>query len=165
MERSSSPVSTLEGLISNRGALDITGIPNSLATGSDFEAIIEGIDKEIWHEGAASNQVVTEIIRELNGAGKVDLGEEVAHIDTSGQVLVLEGVNESNVDGNVVGDIRFNTGWTKPKNKSKDMKKPKEKGEGVLASDRKESQGLDNNRVVRKGCWTRLTSRSVGAED
>lgn len=150
MERSSSLVSIREGLISNRGVSDIIGIPNSLTTGSDFEAIIEGIDKEIRNEGVASNQVVTEIIKELNGAGKVDLGEKVAHVNTSDQVLVLESVNESNVDGTVVGDIRFSTGWTEPKNKSKGTKKPKEKGEGVLASDRKEPRGLDNNREISR---------------
>lgn len=77
MERRSSLESAREGLISNRGSSDI------IAVGSDFKAIIEGIDKEILNEGAASNQVVKEIIKELNGAGKVGVGEDVAHVDTS----------------------------------------------------------------------------------
>lgn len=78
---------------------------------------------------------------------------------------MLEGGNESSADGIAVGDICFSTGWTEPKNKSKGMIKLKEKAEGVLVSDRKEYQGSKNNREVRKGCWTRLNSRSVGAED
>lgn len=164
MERSSSLVrlsaSSQEVLISNRVDPNIIGIPNSLTPGTDFEAIIENIDKEIWNEGTVSDPVVTKIIEELNVVGKVAQVD-----DNTGQILVLEGVNESNVDDNVMGDICFSTGWTVPKNKNKGMKKPKEKGEGVLASDRKEAQGLENNRDVRKGCWTRLTSRSVGAED
>nr|POE96355.1 hypothetical protein CFP56_56677 [Quercus suber] len=138
MERSSSLVrlsaSSQEVLISNRVDPDIIGIPNSLTPGTDFEAIIENIDKEIWNEGTVSDPVVTKIIKELNVAGKVAQVD-----DNTGQILVLEGVNESNVDDNVMGDICFSTGWTVPKNKNKGTKKPKEKGEGVLAIDRKEA--------------------------
>ena len=45
------------------------------------------------------------------------------------------------------------------------MKKPKDKGEGAVGNDGKEGHGLAQNREVRRGSWTKLTTRPVGNED
>nr|POE57256.1 hypothetical protein CFP56_01905 [Quercus suber] len=94
-----------------------------LTTDSDFEAIIEGIDKEIRNEGSAPNQIVTEIVEKLNGAGKVVLEEDETHGDNPVQAFVGEGSNENIGTDSAVGDIHFNAGWSEQKTKSKGLRK------------------------------------------
>ena len=153
-----------EGLGPSRGESEL-GVTKTLADGSDFKAMIEEIDKGIRNEGAVADQVVTEILKEIQGSGKALLVEGEAHGDTPVQALVEEGLKDYN--GNILGveDIGFKIGWSEPKNKNKGLKKPKDKGEGAVVNDGKEGHGLAQNREVRKGSWTRLTTRLVGNED
>ena len=155
---------TTEGLGSSRGEPDLA-VTKTLADGSDFETMIEEIDEGIRNEGTVTNQVVIEILKEIQGSGKAGLVEGEVHGDTPVQAVIEKGLNE--YSGNVSGveDIGFKIGWSEPKQKNKGLKKPKDKGEGAVVNDGNEGHSLAQNREVRKGSWTRLTTRPAGNED
>lgn len=114
---------------SNLDSSGINGSSNLNQKPTDFEAIIEEIDKDLFEGQLNSNPIVAEIVHEIKGSSLrregreelVDLLERVAgHLN--------EQVNHfpENFDGDV-GNAWFSIGWAETKEKCKGAKSGKGK--------------------------------------
>ena len=144
------------------------GNSNLNTTGTNFEALLEDIDRESSHDGKESDPVVIKIIKEIKKDDtKMDDSDNAVLTEKSmSKCLKLEANQVSNPVDNGRGSGSFTMGWAKPKIKNKSLKKPKETGGGgSLIEGRQDRSGQDASKESKKGCWTRLLNRPPTAGD
>ena len=143
------------------------GNSNLNTTGTNFEALLEDIDRELSHDGKESDPVVTKIIKEIKMDNtKMDDSDNAVLTEKSmSKCLKLEANQASNPVDNGRGSGSFTMGWAEPKIKNKGLKKPKEIGGGSLIEGRQDRSGQDASKESKKGCWTRLLNRPPTAGD
>lgn len=145
--------------VSNLETSEIGGISKVSNPISNFEAIIEDIDKAINMEIHNSNPTkkVDDIVDKENSnlekCGVVELGLDEKDIHDKGQAKIQDGL----VGGFVVG-------WLEPKLSNKEGKAGRRKitkcDKGVEAA----TKGPNSISELKKGCWTKRTSQPMQDE-
>ena len=138
--------------------VEIPATSNSPQNVTDFETVIEELDREITDSVPIPNALVAEVICDIK---RKELGPDVRH-GTGKLLSESEGVVQENISASFLpnlGSGEFSMGWIEASDKRKNVKTghSKQASKGSVTVVR--TDGLDLTKEHKKGTWTRLPCR------
>ena len=139
----------------------IRGISNANNKTTDFEAVIEEIDKDLLDMQPSSNPTVAKIVREIKGRSSKEnkhgnpayMGEDFEeHLNAQ----ITQVLGSQNKDAELMG---FTIRWKATDKIGKGAKSGKGRPSKVLGKKGKKVIGPVAQKEIKKGQWSRLTNR------
>ena len=139
----------------------IFGNSNNPGKATDFEAIIEDLDRELADSTPTSNMLVAEFIRDIKGKEADKVNPEFMHgsVEMLGESVIVGSEKVSASMQAELGNVGFSLGWAEVSEKKKNVKTGHSKHASKGSNSKGKTDGADLTKEHKKGTWTRLPFR------